>query len=92
MNIEDTRVVKMERELASWAGRIDDLWARASRADDEGRLAARARIHQGHAKHYVVLATLDALKSEGVEQWDRFRVELERVRADFEASFQELED
>lgn len=86
----ETHVGKMETQLAVWGAKLDELKAKADKADTRAEAGYHKRVHALEAKYHVAQSKLAAGKAAGSEKWSTFKGGVEVAWKDLEAAFKEL--
>lgn len=70
---------KMEAQLKEWGAKIDELKAKAEKAEADAKLEYHKRIDGLQAKRNAVEAKLAEVKASGEEAWENLKDGAERA-------------
>ncbi|MDP3273570.1 MAG: coiled coil domain-containing protein [Deltaproteobacteria bacterium] len=90
METKEVQIGTMEKQLAHWGEKLDELAAKVTAAGtlakaEEQVLVAELRVKQLHAQ-----AKLTELKSAGADKWDGFKAGVESAYKELEGAFKSL--
>jgi len=77
MEKTEAHMGKMETQLKQWGAKLDELVAKAEKADDEAKVDYRERLHELKAKYKVAQSRFDEVRTAGSDKWDTFKTGLE---------------
>ena len=90
METMEAQVGKMETQLKQWGAKLDHLVARAGVAGADAKIDYRKGLDDLKAKHKVVQAKLDELKTAGTDEWKTFKIGVESAWHELEVAFKKL--
>jgi hypothetical protein len=81
---------KMEAQLKVWDAKINELAAKADKAQGQARIDFHYRVDDLKAQCALARARLDDLRAAGDERQESFKVDLELAWNDLEAAIKKL--
>lgn len=86
------QIGKMEGQLKHWGSKLDDLVAKAEKADNDAKSNYYKQIDNLKAKYHAAQTKLDEVKKGGHEKWEGFKTGIELAWKDLESAFKGLKD
>jgi len=86
------QIGKMEGQLKHWGSKLDDLVARAEKADNDAKTKMYKQIDHLKSKYHAAQTRLDEVKKGGVEKWEGFKTGIELAWKEVESAFKGLKD
>ena len=83
---------RMEKQLKEWGVKLDDLAAKAEKADNDAKANYYKQIDNLKAKYHAASSKLDEAKNGGFEKWEGFKTGVEHAWKDIEKAFRSLKD
>jgi multidrug resistance efflux pump len=86
----EEHVGKMETRLKNWGAKLDELTAKAEKADADVMVDYHKRLDDLKAKCLVAQSKLEALRVSEGEKWETFKNDVDVAWTELETAFQKL--
>lgn len=86
------QIGKMEGQLKNWGVKLDELVARAEKADNDAKSNLYKQIDNLKGKYHGAQTKLEEVKKGGIEKWKGFKSGIELAWKDVEKAFKHLKD
>jgi len=86
------QVGKMEGQLKHWGVKLDELVAKAEKADNDTKSNLYKQIDNLKGKYHGAQTKLEEAKKGGIEKWNEFKSGVELAWKDLESAFRSLKD
>jgi hypothetical protein len=81
------KIGKMEGQLKNWGAKLDELVAKAEKADNDAKSKMYQQIDQLKDKYHGAQTKLEDVKKGGIEKWEGFKTGVETAWKDVEKAF-----
>jgi uncharacterized coiled-coil DUF342 family protein len=84
------QIGRMESQMKQWGVKIDELVAKADKADNDVKVTYYKQIDNLKAKYQVAQSKLEEAKKGGGEKWEGFKAGIEHAWKEVEKAFGSL--
>ena len=88
MEMQDTYLQQIEKQLAEWKIEIDRLESKAGKADTETRIVHLRKVDDLKAKQNAAQVNLKDLKRAGEDSWEALKAGYEELQQDIKKSIE----